>query len=150
MGYVMELRKLVGSRPLILAGANVIVLDKENRLLMQLRQDNNCWGLAGGALEPGEKLEEAAKRELFEETGLEAKELTLFKVFSGEEFYYQYPHGDEVYNVISTYICTDFSGELKMDQDEVQALHFFDMQQLPPNISPPELPIIREFIDSFN
>ncbi|MFJ8262547.1 NUDIX hydrolase [Rummeliibacillus sp. NPDC094406] len=150
MGYVKELRKLVGSRPLILAGANVIVLDKENRLLMQLRQDNNCWGLAGGALEPGEKLEEAAKRELFEETGLAAKALTLFKVFSGEEFYYQYPHGDEVYNVISTYICTDFSGVLQIDQEEVQALQFFDMQQLPPNISPPDLPIIREFIDSYN
>ncbi|HWI49756.1 MAG TPA: NUDIX hydrolase [Rummeliibacillus sp.] len=150
MGYVMELRNLVGSRPLILAGANVIVLDKENRLLMQLRQDNDCWGLAGGALEPGETLEEAAKRELFEETGLEAKALTLFKVFSGEEFYYQYPHGDEVYNVISTFICTNFSGELKIDQDEVQALQFFDMQQLPPNISPPELPIIREFIESYD
>ncbi|WP_102690976.1 NUDIX hydrolase [Rummeliibacillus pycnus] len=147
MGYVKELRKLVGSRPLILVGSNVIVLDKDNRLLMQLRKDNNCWGLAGGALEPGETLEQAAKRELKEETGLFANTVTLFKVFSGEEFYYQYPHGDEVYNVISTYICKDYTGNLNVDHVEVQALQFFEIQQLPSKISPPDLPIIKEFIN---
>lgn len=46
----MELRKLVGSRPLIMVGACVILLDQENRILLQLRQDNKCWGLAGGSL----------------------------------------------------------------------------------------------------
>src|SRR4051812_13168743 len=114
MNYIMDLRKLVGSRPLIMAGANVILLDSRYRLLMQLRKDNNCWGLAGGSLELGETLEAAAKRELLEETGLVANELELFNIFSGEDFYYKYPHGDEVYNVIATYVCADYQGELVM------------------------------------
>lgn len=150
MGYVSELRKLVGSRPLILPGANVIVLDSNHRLLLQLRQDNNCWGLPGGALEPGETLEQAAKRELYEETGLKAKSLNLFNIFSGEAFYYQYPHGDEVYNVITSYICTDYEGELKIEVEEVKELQFFDVKQLPERISPPELPIIRKFIEQLD
>lgn len=150
MGYVSELRKLVGSRPLILSGANVIVLDSNHQLLLQLRQDNNCWGLPGGALEPGETLEQAAKRELYEETGLKAKSLSLFNIFSGEAFYYQYPHGDEVYNIITSYICTDYEGELKIEVEEVKELQFFDIKQLPERISPPELPIIREFIEQLN
>ncbi|MGD6903383.1 NUDIX hydrolase [Bacillus infantis] len=148
MGYIMDLRKIVGSRPLIMAGASVIILDQNNKLLLQLRTDNHCWGLTGGSLEPGESLEEAAKREMYEETGLAAKNLKLFNVFSGEEFYYKLPHGDEVYNVTATYICNDFDGELRIDHEEVVNLAFFDVDQLPSNISPPDRPVIREFINA--
>jgi 8-oxo-dGTP pyrophosphatase MutT (NUDIX family) len=150
MGYIMDLRKIVGSRPLIMTGACVILLDKNNRILLQLRKDNNCWGLAGGSLEIGETLEEVAKRELYEETGLVAKKLKLFNVFSGKEFYYKYPHGDEVYNVIAAYVCTDFEGEIKMDENEVQDLRFFHLDELPTNISPPDVPIIQEYITRTN
>jgi 8-oxo-dGTP pyrophosphatase MutT (NUDIX family) len=148
MGYIMDLRKIVGSRPLIMVGASVIILDQNNKLLLQLRKDNNCWGLTGGSLEPGESLEEAAKREMYEETGLVAKNLKLFNVFSGEEFYYKLPHGDEVYNVTATYICNDFDGELRIDNEEVVNLGFFDVDQIPSNISPPDRPVIREFINA--
>jgi len=139
----------VGSRPLIMTGANVILLDSKNRLLLQLRRDNNSWGLPGGSLEMGETLEEAAKRELKEETGLLAMSLKLFNIFSGKEFYYKYPHGDEVYNVIATYICTEYQGVMEIEKSEVQDLRFFDFNDLPPNISMPELPILRTFMIVF-
>ena len=145
MGYIMDLRKIVGSRPLIMVGANVILLDSNHRLLLQLRTDNNCWGLAGGSLEVGETLEDVAKRELFEETGLIANNLKLFNIFSGDEYYYKYPHGDEVYNVIASYICTDYEGDIVMDESEVKELRFFHLDDLPSTISPPDLPIIRQF-----
>ncbi|GAA0339176.1 hypothetical protein GCM10008967_31840 [Bacillus carboniphilus] len=41
MGYISDLRELVGTRPLIMCGAAVIVIDHENRLLLQLRKDNS-------------------------------------------------------------------------------------------------------------
>ncbi|MBU8771635.1 NUDIX hydrolase [Cytobacillus oceanisediminis] len=148
MGYVMDLRKIVGSRPLVITGASVIVLDKNNRLLLQLRKDNNCWGLAGGSLEPGETLEEVAKRELLEETGLTANDLRLFNIYSGDEFYYKYPHGDEVYNVIASYICTDYDGELTIDNEEVNDLRFYHVHEIPSNISPPDRKVIEDYINS--
>jgi 8-oxo-dGTP pyrophosphatase MutT (NUDIX family) len=150
MGYIKDLRKIVGSRPLIMSGACVIVIDKINRILLQLRKDNNCWGLAGGSLEMGESLKEVAKRELLEETGLTANKLELFNVYSGEKFYYKYPHGDEVYNVVAAYICDVYEGELKIQKTEVRELKFFDINHLPSNISPPDLPIIREYIDKLH
>ncbi|EIT83727.1 MutT/NUDIX family protein [Fictibacillus macauensis ZFHKF-1] len=52
------------------------IVNKAKEILLQLRSDNNCWGLAGGSLEIGETLEQAAKRELFEETGLIANHVT--------------------------------------------------------------------------
>lgn len=148
MGYVMDLRKIVGSRPLVITGASVIILDKNNRLLLQLRKDNNCWGLAGGSLEPGETLEDVAKREMLEETGLTAKDLQLFNIYSGEEFYYKYPHGDEVYNVVAAYICNNFDGELDIGEDEVSELRFFHVQEIPPNISPPDQRVIKDYVQS--
>jgi 8-oxo-dGTP pyrophosphatase MutT (NUDIX family) len=149
MGYIMDLRKVVGSRPLIMVGASVILLDSSNKLLLQLRTDNNSWGLAGGSLEMGETLEEVAKRELHEETGLIANKLEFFNLFSGKEFYYKYPNGDEVFNVISTYICTDYSGELELEVSEVKELRFFHLNSLPSNISPPDYPIIMQFIEKY-
>lgn len=148
MGYIMELRKLVGNRPLIMVGACVILLNNEKEILLQLRNDNKCWGLAGGSIELGETLEQVAKRELFEETGMVAKRLELFHVYSGEEFYYKYPNGDEVYNVVSVYICSEFEGELRRGENEVQALNFFKLDALPQNINPPDVPILNEYISS--
>lgn len=148
MGYIKELRNIVGSRPLIMVGACVILINNKNELLLQLRKDNHCWGLSGGSMEIGETLEQVAKRELFEETGLTANNLTLLEVFSGQDLYYQYPHGDEVYNVVAAYICKDYKGIIKAEENEVADLKFFHINSIPSNISPPDLPIIREYIRS--
>lgn len=148
MGYIKELRNIVGSRPLIMVGACVILINNKNELLLQLRKDNHCWGLSGGSMEIGETLEQVAKRELFEETGLTANNLILLEVFSGQDLYYQYPHGDEVYNVVAAYICKDYKGIIKAEENEVADLKFFHINSIPSNISPPDLPIIREYIRS--
>ncbi|GIO29838.1 MULTISPECIES: NUDIX hydrolase [Paenibacillus] len=146
MGYIMDLRKTVGSRPLIMAGACVLLL-QDHRLLLELREDNGCWGLPGGSLEPGESMEEVAKRELYEETGLLAEGLELLGVFSGQELYYKYPHGDEVYNVVAAYVCSRYSGEIAEDGQEVKELRFFGLDSLPDSISPPDRPIIQRFLE---
>jgi 8-oxo-dGTP pyrophosphatase MutT (NUDIX family) len=124
-----------------------VLLVKDNNLLLQLRTDNGCWGLPGGALEPGESLEEVAKRELFEEIGLKALKLELMDVYSGRDFYYKYPHGDEVFNVIAAYICDDFVGEFILDPDEVSDIRFFELDNLPSAISPPDKPIVQAYIN---
>ncbi|WP_273124949.1 NUDIX hydrolase [Bacillus weihaiensis] len=149
MGYIMELREIVGNRPLIMTGACVILVNSHNEMLLQLRRDNNCWGFPGGSLEMGERVEETAKRELYEETGLLAKELLLFNVFSGQDFYYKYPNGDEVYNVVTAYICKNYEGTLRKEEKEVQELKFFNMAEIPSPISSPDLPILNEYIKKY-
>src|SRR5919202_9028 len=99
VGYIEEIRALVGHRPLVLAGADVLIFDEADRVLLLLRADTHEWGLIGGSLEPGESFEDAARREVREETGLELGALSQFYVYSGSEFRYVYPNGDVVFHV---------------------------------------------------
>jgi len=62
MSYIEELRSGVGNRPLIMVGAAVGVSDYRGRLLLIRRTDNGCWGLPGGFMEPGERLEDTVRR----------------------------------------------------------------------------------------
>lgn len=145
-GYIMDLRKVVGHRPLLQVGASVIVEDQQGRILLQLRSDNHCWGYAGGSVELDEVVEDAAKRELLEETGLIANELELFGIFSGKETHYIYPNGDEVSTVDIVYLCKNYSGTLKCQEGEVEDLQFFCWNEVPDKISPPIRLAINQWI----
>ncbi len=144
--YIMDLRKIVGHRPLLQVGASVIVINRSGQMLMQQRTDCGCWGYAGGSVELGESVEQAAKRELLEETGLIASKLELLGVYSGEAMQYTYPNGDQVSNVDIVYVCREYSGELHRQEAEVSRLKFIDICDLPEDIFPPNKPAIDDFL----
>ena len=142
--YILDLRKIVGHRPLLQVGASVIVENHRGEILLEKRADNHCWGYVGGSVELYEAVEDTAKRELFEETGLIARELTLFGVFSGEGMHYVYPNGDEVSNVDIVFLCREYEGTLRKQESEVEQLAFFPTGSLPQPISPPNrIPLAR-------
>ncbi len=69
-GYVKSPRDVVGRRPLVLVAAGVLILDSLGHVLLCRRADDGTSVYPGGYIEPGETTEEAARREVFEETGL--------------------------------------------------------------------------------
>jgi mutator protein MutT len=147
MGYVSDLRAVVGCRPLILAAAGALVLDGEERVLLQRRIDDGTWDLPGGALELGESAEEAVRREVREETGLEVGEIVLFGVFSGPELFHTYPNGDQAYFVCVVYLTRDVAGDLKASA-EGSDLRFFALDELSAELAAANRPIIRQFAAS--
>jgi 8-oxo-dGTP pyrophosphatase MutT (NUDIX family) len=144
MDYILQLRQHIGHRPILILGAAIFILDEQDRVLLMKRSDNGCWGLPGGGVDPGEVIEDAAKREAREETNLEIGEMSLFGVFSGPELYYKYPNGDEVYNVTVMYLSRDWRGEVKLN-DEHTEWEWFAARELPGDISPPIKSIIAQF-----
>lgn len=128
-----------------LTGASVIIY-KDNKVLLQQRSDNKCWGYHGGRIEMGEVVEDAAKREVFEETGLIIHSMQLFGVFSGPDLHHIYPDGNEVDIIDIVFICDEFSGELKRQESEVDDLRWFAIDELPDNLSPPIRRALLQFI----
>jgi ADP-ribose pyrophosphatase YjhB (NUDIX family) len=63
MDYIQQLRQFIGHRPILMLGAVTLVLNEENHLLMMRRTDSGHWGIPGGAVELGEVIEDAARRE---------------------------------------------------------------------------------------
>lgn len=146
MDYIGSLRKHIGHAPIILVGAGALVLDKQKRLLLLQRSDNGCWGIPGGAMELGESLEETARRETWEETHLEIGKMTLFNIFSGADLFYEYPNGDQVYNVTAIYITEDAEGSIQVHPSEHTTYRYIALDELPEPISPPIGKILKQFI----
>ncbi len=109
--YIMDLRKIVGHRPLLQVGASVIVEDEKGRILLQKRSDNHCWGYAGGSVELDETVE------------------------------------DEVSNIDIVYICRNYTGTLRKQENEVEELNFFALNEIPKKISPPIQKPLNQWIE---
>jgi ADP-ribose pyrophosphatase YjhB (NUDIX family) len=147
MSYIADLRALVGTRPLILPGTSVVIVDTAGRVLLLERADTGGWGLPGGFMEPGESFEEAGIREVAEETGLHLTDLELLGVFSGPDYYYQYPHGDEVHNVTAAYVAALPPGAVPRPADPAEAVRvqFFPLDDTPADVISPEVPILEAY-----
>ena len=131
--YIDSIRKYIGHNPLMIIGAGVYIY-KDGMLLLQRRRDDGTWADHGGSLEIGETLEDTARREVFEETGLTLGTLELLGVYSGPERVHVYPNGDQCYVIGVYYLCGDFSGTLTPQVEEVTDLRWFPMDALPENI----------------
>ncbi|MFC0472489.1 NUDIX hydrolase [Halalkalibacter kiskunsagensis] len=149
MGYISEIRKFIGNRPIISVGATILVINEKKEVLFQHRSDTLDWGLPGGSMELRETLEEVASRELKEETGLEAKSFELIGVFSGPKYYFRYPNGDETYSVINLYRAIDVSGQLEMNDGESINLKYFGKDNLPVNLEKRAKALIDALGDAF-
>ena len=145
MGYVEKIRQKIGHDPLMIVGGSVVVVNPAGQVLLQRRLDNGLWGYHGGSVDLNERTEDAARRELYEETGLAAGELKLLGVFSGPEMAHVYPNGDQASIVDVVYVCRDYSGELRAQADEVSELKWFDPRQLPNDLNPPHRWMLRLF-----
>lgn len=149
LGYIEDLRKLVGHRPLIFVGAVAVITDEKGRILLQQRKfPNGVWGIPGGLMELGESTEDVARREVLEETGLKIGKLNLINVYSGSNHFIVAENGDEFYVVTVAYYTNEFEGELIVDRKESIKFDFFYPDELPERIVGSHREILNEYLTS--
>lgn len=143
--YIKEMRKLVGHAPLMGTGCGVIIENGKGEILLQKRRDNGCWSLIGGAMEIGEKFTEAARREVYEEAGIEIGELELFGIYSGERGIITYPNGDVCCVTSIVFKTTVYSGKIQNDTEEAMEHKFFSRTKLPENLNACDEKVIMDW-----
>ncbi|RLQ94223.1 NUDIX hydrolase [Falsibacillus albus] len=149
MGYIEDIRNLVGHRPLILVGAVAVIVDDEGRVLLQERTyPQGVWGLPGGLMELGESTEDVAKREVLEETGLTIDELKLINVYSGPDHFTVAANGDEFYVVTAAYWTKNVKGTMEMDLSESTKLQYFHEDEFPGEMVGSHRTILKEYFTS--
>jgi ADP-ribose pyrophosphatase YjhB (NUDIX family) len=115
-------------RPLIGVGALIL---RRDRILMAQRGKEplkGWWSLPGGALETGEALEDAVRREVREETGLEIRPLGVLEIF--ERIMRDASGAPEYHYVLIDYMCRITGGSLRAG-DDVCAVEWVRRRDLP-------------------
>ena len=147
MGYIEQLRALVGHRRLNLCGASVVVQNEKGELLLQQRREpEGRWCFPGGLTELGEALEDTARREVFEETALRLGALRLIGVYSGPEQLCRAANGDEWYVVNAAYTCSEYEGRAQVNDAESQRLGWFRPEDVPENLAASHRRILADYL----
>lgn len=142
--YIHWIRSKVGHDCIILHFSGACIVNNKNEILLQKRsQTENVWGLPGGAVELGESIEEAAIREVKEETGLDIKVDYLIGVYS--KYFTEYSNGDKAQSICYCFKADITGGSLAIDGSETFDLQFFDKQALPPLFVKQHADVIHDF-----
>ncbi|HEY6391935.1 MAG TPA: NUDIX hydrolase [Bryobacteraceae bacterium] len=103
------------TRPFL--GVGALIFEEGKLLLVERAKEplKGYWSLPGGIVEAGEKLEDAIRREVLEETGLEIESLSMFEIF--ERLIPDAEGKAEYHYVLIDYLCRPCGGKLQAASD---------------------------------
>jgi mutator protein MutT len=116
-------------------GVGAILVDENGRLFLskrgeQARNETGLWEFPGGAVEFGETLADALKREMREEYGIEIEVGELLDVVD------HILPAESQHWVSPTYICCIISGEPRLlEPGKCSAIGWFEPGKVPHNLS---------------
>ncbi len=110
----------------------VVLVIKDNKILLGKRKNGygtGMYGVPGGRVEVGEKLEECIRRELLEETGLISSDFNYVGVVKENQGDYDFIH--------FVFKCEEFTGEPKnMEPDKCEEWEWHELDSLPSLLLP--------------
>ncbi|MBS3084185.1 NUDIX domain-containing protein [Candidatus Pacearchaeota archaeon] len=124
------------------------VIQKDGKVLFHKRKGKHApgvWAFAGGHLEFNEGLEEAIRREIKEETGLDVGKVT------GPIFVANNTYPNEGKHYITLFMNAEYiGGEAKiMEPEKCECWNWFSKEELPENLMPPIIDLIKSDYNIF-
>jgi 8-oxo-dGTP diphosphatase len=132
-------------RPIL--GVGSIIIDQGRVLLAERGREplKGYWSIPGGAVEVGETLAEAVRRETREETGLEIDPVAVVEIF--ERIMRDSTGAAEYHYVLIDYLCRVTGGAL-VPGDDVSRAEWVERSSLPQyRITEGTLPVIAKAFD---
>lgn len=129
----LKLVRLTQKKFTVSVGA--VVTNERNQVLLldHVFRPGSGWGIPGGFIEHDEQIDEAIRRELMEETGLELEKV---------EIYYTKTNGAH----LEFLVRAKGKGTAEVKSIEIKRLGWFETNDLPEKMSKAQKEIIREVL----
>ena len=136
---------------LIGAGIGVMIL-KNNKILLGKRNDDpkkassalhgeGTWTMPGGKLHFGETFEQAAQREVMEETGMKVNKIKVISLTNNII--------SDAHFITIGFLCEDFLGEPEIrEPDEITEWKWFELDNLPKPIFFPSQGVLDNYLSN--
>jgi 8-oxo-dGTP diphosphatase len=126
------------SHPRFAVTAGAVILDARGRVLLLKHRfrPGTGWGIPGGFMETGEQPEEALRRELLEEVGLEVEKLKLFTTRA-----FRRPRQVEIVFIARAI------GDPDQLSFEIQKASWFSPDHLPKELSKDQVQLIKRALN---
>ena len=129
-------------------GCGALIVNDKNETLLQKRTSKarngaGFWAKPGGGIEFGEKVEEALKREIKEELGVEI-EIIKFLGFTESMI-----EGVNQHWISLNYLAKIIDGEVQnLEPEKHEEVKWFKLDDLPGKITPSTVDSIKEYLKS--
>ena len=128
--------------------AGGIVFNTNGEILLEKRADNGWWGLPAGHVDVGESVQQAAVREVWEETGIHTRIKRLVGIYSDPRYNVIGTYdGSVIHFVVTIFECEYLSGELRVSEESTD-VRYFPAGNLPSNIVLCDLQAISDAVEN--
>ncbi len=103
-------------------------IKKEGKFLLVFDPKFKFWRVPGGRANFGEKVEDALKREMKEEVGVDIKIIKFLGY--GQDVVISYTRELEVSRFILFYLCEIEKGEIKPDEKEISEIKWLTLDEI--------------------
>jgi 8-oxo-dGTP diphosphatase len=128
-------------------GCGALIVNDNNETLLlkrtsKTRNEAGFWSKPGGGVEFGEEIEDAVKREIKEELGVEI-ELVKFLGFTNSVLKAENQHW-----VSFNYLAKIISGELKnVEPEKHEEIKWFKLNELPEKVNKYTIEAVKEYLE---
>ncbi|MBQ4447594.1 MAG: NUDIX domain-containing protein [Clostridia bacterium] len=143
MDYIRSIRSKLGRQKIILNCAGAII-ERDGEILFQRRSDNGKWGLIGGLLELDETYEQAALREVREETGLEVSLDGFLGIYHNHNMVWS--NGDAAHVIGVYFKASIIGGKLRADEESLE-LKFFSKEEIPELFAEDHRAVVHDYLE---
>lgn len=146
INYGRWIRSYVGHQRLLQLAASAFIRDEHGGVLLGRRIDVMLWAPPSGVVQLGETPARTIVREVEEETGLHVEAERLIGLYSGSDFEWTYPNGDQAQIVSAFFACRVVGGSLAVDNREFVDLGYFAPDAFP-SLMPRYVRMLKDALD---